>query len=151
MAFFCLCTLTLVEPAPGNALRAGRDRGRAADARTQQTVALSTRMSSKVQASLAAVEAAASEQRRYFHVHKPDAPVTTVPWRDAWVHHENTRTHNGLHVAHCIVGQPRSIVAPEMRAMLRRHLFERFRASNGCLCTFDAVSQERQKLFVATA
>ena len=56
-------------------------------------------MSSKVQASLAAVEAAASEQRRYFHVHKPDAPVTTVPWRDAWVHHEKCRNITGEQLA----------------------------------------------------
>ena len=104
-------------------------------------------MSSKVQASLAAVEAAASEQRRYFHVHKPDAPVTTVPWRDAWVHHENTRTHNGLHVAHCIVGQPRSIVAPEMRAMLRRHLFERFPGKPWVFVHFSTPSLKNGKSY----
>ena len=65
---------------------------------------------------------------RAFLVHKPSAPIPIVPWRNAWKRSgaATTRHREELRFAHCLVGQPRSIMAPEVRVALRQYLLDRF-------------------------
>ena len=71
--------------------------------------------------------AADSHASRFFHFFKPNASIPTISWNESWESRGAIaqRAHHGhLKFAHCVVGQPRSIVAPEVRASLRRYLLE---------------------------
>ena len=76
--------------------------------------------------SLAAAKSDAHTSR-FFHFFKPNASIPSIPWHESWAHTgaiAQRAHHSHLKFAHCVVGQPRSIVAPEVRSALRRHLFE---------------------------
>ena len=86
---------------------------------------------------------AASRGERFFYFLRNES-VPTVHWQEEWARKPDLSSSSRIHVAHCVVGQPRSILAPEVRKALVGNLFNQFPGSQRVFVQFSIPAIKNQ-------